>query len=96
MQFAHSFGHPRANCGLRLYWCHDLSRSQKTKRELSSAAPDVLTTQPACHSSLVSCLSSLRESLPYVPGAYGQTLEALPSQPAVSGNESHIPGALSE
>ncbi|GKE63727.1 hypothetical protein Tco_1514094, partial [Tanacetum coccineum] len=26
-----------------------------------------LTTRPACHSSLVSCLSSLRESLPSVP-----------------------------
>ncbi|GJT80082.1 hypothetical protein Tco_0505994 [Tanacetum coccineum] len=51
--------------------CHDLSRSQKTKHELSSAALDVLATRPACHSSLVSCLSSLRESLPSMPGAYG-------------------------
>ncbi|GKC65881.1 hypothetical protein Tco_1098479, partial [Tanacetum coccineum] len=25
-----------------------------------------------------------------------QTLEALPSQPTASGNESHIPGAVSE
>ncbi|GKA51831.1 hypothetical protein Tco_0745027 [Tanacetum coccineum] len=50
--------------------CHDLSRSQKIKRELSSATLDVLATRPACHSSLVSCLSSLGESLPSVPGAY--------------------------
>ncbi|GKE55411.1 hypothetical protein Tco_1494596 [Tanacetum coccineum] len=63
---------------------------------LSSAALDVLATLPACHSSLVSCLSSLEESLPSVPGAYGQTLEALPSQPDASGNESHIPGVVSE
>ncbi|GKG52392.1 hypothetical protein Tco_0547267, partial [Tanacetum coccineum] len=63
---------------------------------LSSATLDVLTTRPAYHSSLVSCLSSLRESLPYVPDAYGQTLEALPSQHAASGNESHIPGNVSE
>ncbi|GKD05044.1 hypothetical protein Tco_1180018 [Tanacetum coccineum] len=51
--------------------------------------------RPACHSSLVSCLSSLGESLPSVPGAYGQTLEAMPPQPAASGNESHIPGVVS-
>ncbi|GKC23055.1 hypothetical protein Tco_1025205, partial [Tanacetum coccineum] len=37
---------------------------------LSSAALGVLTTQPACHSSLVSCLSSHGESLPSVPDAY--------------------------
>ncbi|GJY53168.1 hypothetical protein Tco_0444832 [Tanacetum coccineum] len=37
---------------------------------LSSAALDVLTTRPACHSSLASCLSSLGESLPSVPDAY--------------------------
>ncbi|GJS67562.1 hypothetical protein Tco_0682126 [Tanacetum coccineum] len=41
-------------------------------------------------------LSSLGESLPYVPGAYSQTLEALLSQPAVSKNESHTPGDVSE
>ncbi|GKC94739.1 hypothetical protein Tco_1160181, partial [Tanacetum coccineum] len=37
---------------------------------LSPAALSVLTTQLACHSSLVSCLSSLGESLTSVPGAY--------------------------
>ncbi|GJR09299.1 hypothetical protein Tco_0791951 [Tanacetum coccineum] len=63
---------------------------------LSSATFDVLTTQLACHSSLVSYLSSLEEPLPSVPGAYGQTLKALPSQPAVSGNKSHILGVVSE
>ncbi|GKD25776.1 hypothetical protein Tco_1231990 [Tanacetum coccineum] len=31
-----------------------------------------------------------------MPGAYGQTLEALPSQPAASRNESHIPGYVSK
>ncbi|GKF80878.1 hypothetical protein Tco_0239480, partial [Tanacetum coccineum] len=54
-----------------------------------------LTTQHACHSSLALCLSSLGESLLSVPDAYGQSLEALPSQPAVSGSEAvtrvHIP-----
>ncbi|GKF31934.1 hypothetical protein Tco_0101732, partial [Tanacetum coccineum] len=63
---------------------------------LSSDALDVLATRLACHSSLASYLSSLRESLPSVPGAYGQTLEALPSQPAASGNKSHISGAVSK
>ncbi|GKC57731.1 hypothetical protein Tco_1085329 [Tanacetum coccineum] len=62
---------------------------------LSFAALDVLATRPACHSFLASYLSSLRESLPSVPGAYGRTLEALPSQPAASGNKSRIPGAMS-
>ncbi|GJW64991.1 hypothetical protein Tco_0116875 [Tanacetum coccineum] len=51
---------------------------------------------PACHSSLASCLSSLEESLPSVPDAYGQSLGALPSQLATSGSESHVPGAGSE
>ncbi|GKA59291.1 hypothetical protein Tco_0758604 [Tanacetum coccineum] len=37
---------------------------------LSYAALATLTTQPACHLSLVSCLSSLGESLPSVPDAY--------------------------
>ncbi|GJW92464.1 hypothetical protein Tco_0170017 [Tanacetum coccineum] len=64
--------------------------------ELSSAALDVLATWPACHSSLISCISSLGESLPSVPGAYDQTLVTLPSQPAASENESYIPGAVSE
>ncbi|GKG64834.1 hypothetical protein Tco_0665708, partial [Tanacetum coccineum] len=39
---------------------------------------------------------TLGESLSSVPDAYGQSLEALPSQPAASGNESHIPGVVSE
>ncbi|GJX66492.1 hypothetical protein Tco_0300835 [Tanacetum coccineum] len=50
----------------------------------------VLTTRPACHPSLVSCLSSLKESLPYVPYVYGQSLEALPSQSAASGSETRV------
>ncbi|GKC48097.1 hypothetical protein Tco_1065819 [Tanacetum coccineum] len=56
------------------------------------AALAVLTTRPTCHSSLSSCLSSLGESLASVPDAYGQSLEALPSQHAASGSESHVPG----
>ncbi|GJX95935.1 hypothetical protein Tco_0351733 [Tanacetum coccineum] len=61
--------------------------------KLSSAALAVLTTRPACHPSLTSCLSSHGESLLSVPDAYGQSLEALPSQPAASGSETrvHIP-----
>ncbi|GJX51942.1 hypothetical protein Tco_0280311 [Tanacetum coccineum] len=38
--------------------------------KLSSAALIVLITRPACHPSLVSCLSSLGESLPSVPYVY--------------------------
>ncbi|GKB87490.1 hypothetical protein Tco_0959762 [Tanacetum coccineum] len=64
--------------------------------KLSSATLDVLTTQPVCLLSLTSCLSSLGESLLSVPDAYSQSLEALPSEPAASGNESHIPGDVSE
>ncbi|GKE72533.1 hypothetical protein Tco_1534574, partial [Tanacetum coccineum] len=63
---------------------------------LSSAALTVLTTWPACHPSLALCLSSHGESLLYMPDAYGQSLEALPSQPAAFGSESHVPGAVSE
>ncbi|GKC75467.1 hypothetical protein Tco_1126241 [Tanacetum coccineum] len=37
-----------------------------------------------------------RESLPYVPDAYGQSLKALLSQPIASGSESHVPGAVSK
>ncbi|GKE36675.1 hypothetical protein Tco_1460080, partial [Tanacetum coccineum] len=55
-----------------------------------------LATWSACRPSLASCLSSLGESLPFVPDAYGQFLEVLSSQPAASGNESHAPGAVSE
>ncbi|GKF37781.1 hypothetical protein Tco_0114539, partial [Tanacetum coccineum] len=67
--------------------CHDLSRSQKTKREviimteyneLSSAALGVLATRPACHSSLISYLSSLGEYLPSVPGAYAVAVPDVP------------------
>nr|GEV64125.1 putative reverse transcriptase domain-containing protein [Tanacetum cinerariifolium] len=36
------------------------------------------------------------QSLPSVPDAYGQSLEALPSQPAASGSESYVPGVVSE
>ncbi|GKC97426.1 hypothetical protein Tco_1167701 [Tanacetum coccineum] len=61
-----------------------------------SAALAVLATWSACRLSLVSCLSSLRESLPSGPDAYGQSLKALPSQLAASGNESRIPGVVSE
>ncbi|GKG13811.1 hypothetical protein Tco_0350771, partial [Tanacetum coccineum] len=43
-----------------------------------------------------SCLSSLRESLPSVLYIYGQSLEALPSQPAAFESESHVPGAVSK
>ncbi|GKE71146.1 hypothetical protein Tco_1529218, partial [Tanacetum coccineum] len=57
---------------------------------LSSAALAVLTTRPACHPYLVSCLSSLRESLPSVPYIYGKSLAALPSQSVTSGSETHV------
>ncbi|GKC45018.1 hypothetical protein Tco_1062740, partial [Tanacetum coccineum] len=63
---------------------------------LSSTALAVLTTQPACYPSLVSCLLSLGEYLPSVSDAYGQSLEALPSQPAASGSESYVPSVVSE
>ncbi|GJT20542.1 hypothetical protein Tco_0890479 [Tanacetum coccineum] len=64
--------------------------------KLSSAALAVLTTRPACHPSLASCLSSHRESLLSVPNAYGQSLEALISHPAASRSESHVPGTVYE
>ncbi|GJZ14849.1 hypothetical protein Tco_0550526 [Tanacetum coccineum] len=63
-------------------------------RLLSSAALAVLTTRPACHPSLISCLSSYGESLSSVPEAYGQSLEALPSQLVASRSESSLPGSL--
>ncbi|GJT19928.1 hypothetical protein Tco_0878634 [Tanacetum coccineum] len=63
---------------------------------LSSAALAVLTTRHACHPSLASCLSSHGESLLSVLAAYDQSLKALPSQPAASKSESHVPGAVSE
>ncbi|GKF13590.1 hypothetical protein Tco_0055052, partial [Tanacetum coccineum] len=55
-----------------------------------------LTTWPACHPSLALCLSSHRESLLSVSDTYGQSLKALPSQPAASGSESYVPGDVSE
>ncbi|GJX17950.1 hypothetical protein Tco_0218782 [Tanacetum coccineum] len=58
--------------------CHDLSKSQETKRELSFAALDVLTTRPVCHSSLALCLSLLGESLPSVPDAYAIVVPDVP------------------
>ncbi|GKA61235.1 hypothetical protein Tco_0760642 [Tanacetum coccineum] len=45
---------------------------------LSSAALNVLTTRPASHSSLASCLSSLEESLPSVPDAYAIVVPDVP------------------
>ncbi|GKC40017.1 hypothetical protein Tco_1052401, partial [Tanacetum coccineum] len=45
---------------------------------LSSAALIVLTTQPACHSSLASCLSSHIESLLSVPDAYAVVVSDVP------------------
>ncbi|GKG46658.1 hypothetical protein Tco_0501504, partial [Tanacetum coccineum] len=63
---------------------------------LSSAALAVLATRPACHPYLASCLSSHEESILSVPDAYGQSLEALPSQPAASGSESHVLGVVFE
>ncbi|GKE00546.1 hypothetical protein Tco_1388529, partial [Tanacetum coccineum] len=50
----------------------------------SSAALDVLATRPACHSSLISCLSSLEESLPSMLDAYAITV------PDVPGYGSHV------
>ncbi|GKB08610.1 hypothetical protein Tco_0836922 [Tanacetum coccineum] len=38
----------------------------------------MLVTRLACHSSLISCLSSLEESLPYVPGAYAVAVPDVP------------------
>ncbi|GJS06337.1 hypothetical protein Tco_0363133 [Tanacetum coccineum] len=70
-------------------------RQNNNTRELSSAAPDKLIAQPACHSSPISYLSSLRESLLSVPGVSCQTLAALLSQPAASESESQTPGAVS-
>ncbi|GKE43189.1 hypothetical protein Tco_1470473 [Tanacetum coccineum] len=66
---------------------------------LSSAALAVLTTRPACHLSLISCLSSLRESIPFVPYVYeypaAVSMSDVPGfgtrvhTPAHSGSEAH-------
>ncbi|GKB85470.1 hypothetical protein Tco_0957742 [Tanacetum coccineum] len=70
--------------------------AEQLPSKLSYVALAVLTTLPVCHLSLTLCLSSHGESLLSVPDTYGQSLEALPSQPAASGSESHVPGAVSE
>ncbi|GJY26426.1 hypothetical protein Tco_0401152 [Tanacetum coccineum] len=46
--------------------------------------------RPGCPPIFISCLSSLEESLPYVPYVYGQSLAALPSQSAASGSETRV------
>nr|GEZ66633.1 hypothetical protein [Tanacetum cinerariifolium] len=51
----------------------------------------VLTTQPACRPSPVSCLSLLEESLLSVTVAHGQSLGVLPSLSAAS--ETHVTDA---
>ncbi|GKE63882.1 hypothetical protein Tco_1514249, partial [Tanacetum coccineum] len=54
-----------------------------------------LTTRLACHPSLVSCLSSLRESLPSVPYVYAIAVSDMPGSgtrmhtPAHGGSEAH-------
>ncbi|GKB39066.1 hypothetical protein Tco_0884008 [Tanacetum coccineum] len=55
--------------------------------KLSSAALAVLTTRPACHPSLVSCLSSLGESLPSMPYVYAVAVSDVPG----SGTRVHTP-----
>nr|GEU52293.1 hypothetical protein [Tanacetum cinerariifolium] len=62
---------------------------------LSSAVCVVLTTQPACRPSLVSCLSLLGESLLSVTIAYGQSLRVLPSLSDASESGSHVTAAVS-
>ncbi|GKD93453.1 hypothetical protein Tco_1373290 [Tanacetum coccineum] len=63
--------------------------------KLSSTALAVLTTWPACHPSLVSCLSSLRESLPSVPYVYAVAVSDVPGSetrvhtPAHGRSEAH-------
>ncbi|GKD60781.1 hypothetical protein Tco_1298290 [Tanacetum coccineum] len=59
-------------------------------KQLSSAALAVLSTQPACQSSLASCLSLLRESLASVTDVYDQPFKAQSSLSAASESESHV------
>ncbi|GJR64313.1 hypothetical protein Tco_0010378 [Tanacetum coccineum] len=59
--------------------------------QLSSAALTVLTTQPACHSSLASCLSSHGESLPSMPDAYKYPATIVVSDVHGVGTRVHIP-----
>nr|GEZ98029.1 hypothetical protein [Tanacetum cinerariifolium] len=54
-----------------------------------------LTTRPACRSSLISCLSSLEESLLFVAVADGQSLRVLPSLSAASESASHATADVS-
>ncbi|GJT70937.1 hypothetical protein Tco_1030223 [Tanacetum coccineum] len=62
----------------------------------SLAAPSQCNISAACHPYSSSVLSSLGESLPFVPYVSSQYLEALPSQSAVSKSESRVPDAMSE
>ncbi|GKA78871.1 hypothetical protein Tco_0785408 [Tanacetum coccineum] len=59
--------------------------------KLSFAALVVLTTRPACHPSLISCLSSLRESLPFVPYVYEYPAAVAVSDVPGSGTRVHTP-----
>nr|GEX73758.1 hypothetical protein [Tanacetum cinerariifolium] len=54
-----------------------------------------LTTQPVCRPSLVSCLSSLGESLLLVTVAHGQSLKVLPSLSAASESGSYVTAVVS-
>ncbi|GKD17266.1 hypothetical protein Tco_1206424 [Tanacetum coccineum] len=55
----------------------------------------MLTTRPACHPSLILCLSSLEESLPSVPYVYAVAASDVPESgsrvhtPAHGGSEAH-------
>ncbi|GJX53853.1 hypothetical protein Tco_0282222 [Tanacetum coccineum] len=71
--------------------CHDSSKSQETKRELSYVALAVLTTRPACHPSLTSCLSSHGESLLSMPDAYEYPATVAGSDVYGAGIRMHIP-----
>ncbi|GJW20868.1 hypothetical protein Tco_0031490 [Tanacetum coccineum] len=59
--------------------------------KLSSAALAELTTRHACHPSLASCLSSLRESLPSVLDAYGYPAIVAVSDVHRAGTRMHRP-----
>ncbi|GJY69696.1 hypothetical protein Tco_0472678 [Tanacetum coccineum] len=63
--------------------------------KLSLLPLEVANNSAACHH-LSIMFSSPDGLLLYVPNAYGQSLEALPSQLAASGSESHVPGTMSE
>nr|GEY78482.1 hypothetical protein [Tanacetum cinerariifolium] len=63
--------------------------------EAQNGPPDsilsMLTTRPACHPSLVSCLLSLRESLPPVPNAYEYPAAVAASDVHGAETRVHIP-----